>query len=36
MRGGFSDIQWTLEETIAEGDNVAARLSLASRNVRFL
>lgn len=25
MRGGFPDIQWTLEETIAEGDMVAAR-----------
>jgi steroid delta-isomerase-like uncharacterized protein len=28
MRGGFSDIQWTLEETIAEGDNVAARFTM--------
>ena len=25
MRGGFPDIQWTLEETVAEGDKVAAR-----------
>jgi steroid delta-isomerase-like uncharacterized protein len=25
MRGGFPDIQWTLEEMIAEGDKVAAR-----------
>lgn len=28
MRGGFSDIQWTLEETIAEEDKVAARLTM--------
>ena len=28
MRGGFSDIQWTLEEMVAEGDKVAARFSL--------
>jgi steroid delta-isomerase-like uncharacterized protein len=25
MRSGFPDIQWTLEETIVEGDKVAAR-----------
>ncbi|MEJ1097126.1 MULTISPECIES: ester cyclase [unclassified Pseudoxanthomonas] len=25
MRSGFPDIQWSLEETIAEGDKVAAR-----------
>ncbi len=25
MRGGFPDIQWTLEEAIIEGDNIAAR-----------
>jgi hypothetical protein len=25
MRGGFPDLQWTLEEMIAEGDKVAAR-----------
>ena len=25
MRSGFPDIQWTLEEMIAEGDKVAAR-----------
>ncbi|MDR3708754.1 MAG: ester cyclase [Capsulimonadaceae bacterium] len=25
MRGGFPDIQWTLEELVAEGDRVAAR-----------
>jgi len=25
MRSGFPDIQWTLEEMIAEGDRVAAR-----------
>jgi len=28
MRGGFPDIQWTLEETITEGDNVAARFTM--------
>ena len=28
MRGGFPDIQWTLEEMIAEGDNVAARFTM--------
>ncbi len=28
MRGGFPDIRWTLEETIAEGDNVAARFTM--------
>jgi len=28
MRGGFSDIQWTLEETIAEEDKVAARFTM--------
>jgi steroid delta-isomerase-like uncharacterized protein len=28
MRGGFPDIQWTLEEIIAEGDNVAARFTM--------
>jgi steroid delta-isomerase-like uncharacterized protein len=28
MRSGFSDIQWTLEETIAEGDKVAARFTM--------
>jgi steroid delta-isomerase-like uncharacterized protein len=25
MRSGFPDIQWSLEETIAEGDKIAAR-----------
>jgi steroid delta-isomerase-like uncharacterized protein len=29
MRGGFPDIQWTLEEMIAEGDNVAARFTMS-------
>ena len=29
MRGGFPDIQWRLEETIAEGDMVAARLTMS-------
>jgi steroid delta-isomerase-like uncharacterized protein len=28
MRSGFPDIQWTLEETIAEGDNLAARYTM--------
>jgi steroid delta-isomerase-like uncharacterized protein len=28
MRGGFPDIQWTLEEMIAEGDRVAARFTM--------
>jgi steroid delta-isomerase-like uncharacterized protein len=28
MRGGFPDIQWTLEETITEGGNVAARFTM--------
>jgi len=30
MRSGFPDIQWTLEETIAEDDRVAARLRCAA------
>jgi steroid delta-isomerase-like uncharacterized protein len=28
MRGGFRDIQWTLEEMVAEGDKVAARFTM--------
>ena len=28
MRNGFPDIQWTLEEMIAEGDRVAARFTM--------
>ena len=28
MRAGFPDIQWTLEEMIAEGDKVAARFTM--------
>lgn len=28
MRGGFPDIQWTLEETISEGERVAARFTM--------
>lgn len=28
MRGGFPDIQWTLEELIVEGDKVAARFTM--------
>ena len=28
MRGGFPDIQWTLEELISEGDKLAARFTM--------
>jgi len=28
MGGGFPDIQWTLEEMVAEGDKVAARFTM--------
>ncbi|MBI5543746.1 MAG: ester cyclase [Deltaproteobacteria bacterium] len=28
MRGGFPDIQWTLEEMVTEGDRVAARFTM--------
>ena len=28
MRGGFPDVQWTLEETIVEDDRVAARFTM--------
>jgi steroid delta-isomerase-like uncharacterized protein len=28
MRGGFPDIQWTLEEMVAEDDKVAARFTM--------
>jgi steroid delta-isomerase-like uncharacterized protein len=28
MRGGFPDIQWTLEEMITEGDMIAARFTM--------
>ena len=28
MRSGFPDIQWTLEETIAEDDKIAARFTM--------
>ena len=28
MRGGFPDIQWVLEELIAEGDKIAARFTM--------
>jgi steroid delta-isomerase-like uncharacterized protein len=28
MRGGFSDIQWTLEEAIAEENKIAARFTM--------
>jgi len=29
MRSGFSDVQWSLEETIAEGDRIAARFTMS-------
>ena len=32
MRGGFPDIQWTLEEMIAEGDKVVERFSFQGTN----
>lgn len=28
MRGGFPDIQWTLEEMVSEGEKVAARFTM--------
>src|SRR4051812_22518114 len=28
MRGGFPDVQWTLEETVIEGDVIAARYTM--------
>jgi steroid delta-isomerase-like uncharacterized protein len=28
MRGGFPDVQWTLEELISEGDKIAARFTM--------
>lgn len=28
MRAGFPNVQWTLEETIAEGDRIAARFTM--------
>ena len=28
VRGGFPDVQWTLEDMIAEGDKVAARFTM--------
>lgn len=28
MRGSFPDIQWTLEEMVAEGDKIAARFTM--------
>src|SRR4029450_2281922 len=28
LRGGFSDVQWTLEDVVAEGDKVAARFTM--------
>jgi len=28
MRGGFPDIQWTLEESVVEGDVIAARFTM--------
>ncbi len=28
LRAGFPDVQWTLEDTVAEGDKVAARFTM--------
>ena len=28
LRGGFPDVQWTLEDVVAEGDKVAARFTM--------
>jgi len=28
MRGGFPDIQWTLDDLVAEGDKIAARFTM--------
>jgi len=28
MRGGFPDIQWSLQESVAEGDKIAARFTM--------
>jgi len=28
MRAGFPDVRWTLEETVTEGDTVAARFTM--------
>ena len=36
MRGGFPDIQWTLEEMVAEDDKVAARFTTAGDAPRHL
>src|SRR5215212_9523709 len=30
MRGGFPDIQWTLEDMVAEGDKIASRFTMRS------
>lgn len=29
LRGGFPDVQWTLEDLVAEGDRVAARFTMS-------
>ena len=34
MRAGFPDIQWTLDEMIAEGDKVAARFTMRGTHQR--
>ena len=36
MRGGFPDIQWTLEEMIAENDKVAARFTMRGTHLGHL
>lgn len=32
MRSGFSDIQWTLEETVIENNKIAARFTMKGRH----
>ena len=32
MRSGFPDIQWTIEEIVAEGDRLAARFTMRGRH----
>jgi steroid delta-isomerase-like uncharacterized protein len=32
LRAAFSDVRWTLEEAVAEGDKIAARFSMSGTN----